>query len=202
VIIWGVGEHPTPAMMANPMPAAEDVTMQMQLQASGLTVTMVQDSMAMPATVMGKAIFVVSSSVNRANVMPSLKDVAVPAIVSKDGVLEPFGMASATGVNTMGTQIAIALPSDPLAAGLMGTVTATTKADRLISSTVGASATKVATLVGMPTQVAIYYYSSGQMMATGTAPAKRVGFFIHRDTDLSPDGIKLFNAAVAWCMQP
>jgi hypothetical protein len=163
---------------------------------------MVQDAKATPATVMGKSIFVVSSSVNRASVMPSIKDVAVPAIVSKDGVIEPFGLASATSVNVMGTQIAIALPSDPLAAGLMGTVTATTKADRLIGSTVGANATKVATLVGMPAQAAIYYYNSGQMMAMGTAPAKRVGFFIHRDTDLSPDGIKLFNAAVAWCLQP
>jgi hypothetical protein len=189
-------------MAAMPMPAPEDVTMQMQLQSKGLTVEMVQDSKATPATVMGKAIFVVSSSVNRANVMPSIKDVAVPAIVSKDGTLEPFGMASTTSANAMGTQIAIALPTDPLAAGLMGTVTATTKVDRLISSTPGASATKVATLVGMPNQVAIYYYNSGQMMATGTAPAKRVGYFIHRDTDFSPDGIKLFDAAVAWCLQP
>jgi hypothetical protein len=202
VIIWGVGEHPTAAMMANPMPAAEDTTMQTQLQAKGLTVDMVQDSKATPAAVMGKAIFIVSSSVNRAGVMASLEAVAVPAIVSKDGVLEPFGMASATSVSVMGTQIAIALPSDPLAAGLTGTVTATTKADRLIASTVGASATTVASLVGMPTQVAIYYYGAGQMMAKGTAPAKRVGFFIHRDTDLSPDGIKLFNAAVDWCLQP
>jgi hypothetical protein len=34
------------------------------------------------------------------------------------------------------------------------------------------------------------------------APAKRMGFFIHRDTDYGPDGVKLFDAAVDYLLAP
>ena len=34
------------------------------------------------------------------------------------------------------------------------------------------------------------------------APAKRVGFFWHRTSDVTPDGRKLFSAAVAWSLTP
>jgi hypothetical protein len=34
------------------------------------------------------------------------------------------------------------------------------------------------------------------------APAKRMGFFIHRDTDYSADGVKLFDAAIDYLLTP
>jgi hypothetical protein len=41
------------------------------------------------------------------------------------------------------------------------------------------------------------------MMAGGVAaPAKRMSFFIHRDTQYGPDGVKLFNAAVDYLLAP
>ena len=40
------------------------------------------------------------------------------------------------------------------------------------------------------------------MVGGFTAPAKRMAFFIHRNTDYSPDGIKLFDAAVDYLLAP
>jgi hypothetical protein len=41
------------------------------------------------------------------------------------------------------------------------------------------------------------------MMIGGfAAPAKRMGFFIHRDADYSDDGKKLFNAAMDYLLAP
>jgi hypothetical protein len=49
----------------------------------------------------------------------------------------------------------------------------------------------------------IFAYASGAMMAGGVvAPAKRMGFFIHRDTVYGPDGDKLFDAAVDYLLAP
>jgi hypothetical protein len=61
----------------------------------------------------------------------------------------------------------------------------------------------VATLVGNAKAATIYYYTKGQTMLNGVkAPAKRVGFFWHRTADTTPDGRKLFIAAVMWALQP
>ena len=40
------------------------------------------------------------------------------------------------------------------------------------------------------------------MVGGATAPAKRMGFFIHRNTDYSPAGLKLFDAAVDYLLAP
>ena len=93
-------------------------------------------------------------------------------------------------------------PGDPLAAGLTGNVTVYTKGDRLIWAQPAAAAKKIATIVGHADEVAIFAYAAGATMANGTAPAKRMGFFIHRNTDYSPDGVKLFDAAVTYLLAP
>jgi hypothetical protein len=82
----------------------------------------------------------------------------------------------------------------------MGPVTVYPKGNRVIFGTPGPGAKTVATIMGNP---CIYYYPTGAMMAGGfKAPAKRVGFFWHRTSDTTPDGHKLFLAAVAWAMAP
>jgi hypothetical protein len=41
------------------------------------------------------------------------------------------------------------------------------------------------------------------MMAGGlTAPAKRLGFFWHRPSAATPEGRKLFEAAIDWLLRP
>jgi len=58
--------------------------------------------------------------------------------------------------------------------------------DRIIYGFPGPAAKVIATVFGQPKQAAIFAYTTGAMMVGLAAPAKRVGFFIHRDTDYSP----------------
>jgi hypothetical protein len=116
------------------------------------------------------------------------------------------------------TSVSIVAPGDPLAAGLMGNVRVYTTmggapcppcylhyvqtSDRIIYAFPGPAAKVIATVVGQPKQAAIFAYDSGAMMVGLPAPAKRMGFFIHRDTDYSPDGLKLFDAALDYLLAP
>jgi hypothetical protein len=209
VFIWGSGEHlPTPTPTDTPM--ALDVTMKARLQAKGFTVDMIVDQLSKVDDVTGKALLVISSSINRDNLLDNkvarFKNVAVPTIVMKDGTIEVMGlgMGSAGGFSTdVGmTELTIVAPGDPLAAGLTGNVNVYTKGDRLIWSVPGASAKKIATIVGHADEVGIFAYAAGATMVSGVAPAKRMAFFIHRNTDYSPDGLKLFDAAIDYLIAP
>jgi hypothetical protein len=125
----------------------------------------------------------------------------------KDGTIEVMGLGagSAGGFSTeVGqTQISIIAPADPLAAGLTGNVTVYTKGDRLIWAKPGPTARNIATIVGHPDEIAIFAYAAGASMVNGTvAPARRMGFFIHRNTSYSADGLKLFDAAVDELLGP
>jgi hypothetical protein len=226
-LVWGYGEErPTPKPTDPLMPL--DLTMKARLEAKGLIVDTFEDAVSTAAMVMDKAVIVISNSVDRRNLFdaarkPKFRDVPVPAIVMKDGVIEVMGM----GTGSMGgfstpvgqTQIAIVAPDDPLAAGLMGNVTVYTRmggapcppcylrvlqtSDRLIYAFPGPEGKTIATIVGNPKQSAIFAYPAGAKMVGGAvAPAKRMGFFIHRDTDYSADGIKLFDAALDYLLTP
>jgi hypothetical protein len=98
------------------------------------------------------------------------------------------------------TQVAITMAANPLAAGLpAGNVTVYTAMSRLVAGAPAGTATKVATVPGMAALATIFSYDAGMTMVGGfKAPARRVGFFAHQTATLSPDGWKLFDAAVAW----
>jgi hypothetical protein len=209
LLVWGYGEHdPTPK--ATDPPKGFDLQMKARLEARGLVVDLRVDALSTAADAAGKAVVVISSSINRENLFdarkPRFQDAAVPTIVMKDGTIEVMGlgMGSAGGFSTeVGeTKISIVAPEDPLAAGLTGDVTVYTKGDRLIWAQPGAAARKIATVVGKATEVTIFAYDKGAMMTGGPAPAKRMGFFIHRNTSYSADGLKLFDAALDYLLAP
>jgi hypothetical protein len=210
-IVWGYGEH-SPTPKPTDPPKAFDLAMKARLEAKGLKVDMVVDALSTVAAVAGKIdLLVISSSINRTNMFdagkPRFKELPIPTIVMKDGTIEVMGL----GMGGMGgfstavgeTQITIIAPGDPLAAGLMGNVTVYTKGDRLIWANPGPAAHKIATVVGHPEEITIFAYAAGAPMVGGfSAPAKRMGFFIHRNTNYSPDGIKLFDASVDYLLAP
>jgi hypothetical protein len=230
-LIWAYGEHlPTPKA-TDPMQPL-DVTMKARLEAKGLIVDAIVDATSTAAMMADKALIVISNSVDRRKLIdaggkPRFRDVRVPVITMKDGVIEVMGMGSlaADAGNDGGystpvgeTSLTIVKPDDPLAAGLMGTVRVYTtmqgapcppcylhyvqSSDRIIFGFPSAAARVIATVVGQPKQAAIFAYDTGAMMVGLAAPAKRMGFFIHRDTDYSPDGLKLFDAAVDYLLAP
>src|SRR5262249_45279834 len=150
LFVWGYGEHdPTPKPTDPPKPL--DVTMKARLQAKGLLVDMVVDAQSTVADAAGKALVVISSSINRDNLFdnqqPRFKDVPVPTIVMKDGTIEVMGLGAggAGGFSTdVGqTLLSIVAPGDPLAAGLTGNVTVYTKGDRLIWAQPAPAAKKI-----------------------------------------------------------
>jgi hypothetical protein len=225
-LIWAYGEHlPTPKP-TDPMQPL-DVTMKARLEAKGLIVDAIVDATSTADMVKDKAVIVISNSVDRTKLFdaggkPKFRDVHVPAIVMKDGVIEVMGMGAGPngGYSTpVGqTSLTIVAPGDALAAGLMGNVRVYTTmggapcppcylhyvqtSDRIIYAFPGPAAKVIATVVGQPKQAAIFAYDSGAMMVGLPAPAKRMGFFIHRDTDYSPDGLKLFDAALDYLLAP
>jgi hypothetical protein len=154
---------------------------------------------------MGHSLIIVSPNTPRSNIPASYRDLPIPIIVAKDGPADQLKMA-APPFTTDPNQHAITIvaPGDPLAAGFpMGNVTIMGPANRIVNGAPSPEAKIVATLVGNPKAAAIYYYDKGQTMLGGIkAPAKRVGLFWHRTADTTPDGRKLFIAAVMWALQP
>jgi hypothetical protein len=225
-LIWAYGEHlPTPKP-TDPMQPL-DVTMKARLEARGLIVDPIIDATVTAEMVMDKAVIIVSNSVDRTKLFdpagkPKFRTVPVPALVMKDGVIEVMGMGTgpAGGYSTAvgQTSLTVVAPGDPLAAGLMGNVRVYTTmggapcppcylhyvqtSDRIIYGFPGPGAKVIATIVGQPKQAAIFAYDAGAMMVGLPAPARRMGFFIHRDTDYSPDGLKLFDAALDYLLGP
>ena len=107
------------------------------------------------------------------------------------------------------TQINIVDPSHPLAAGLSGVVTVTTSPLTMSFGTgnLGAGVSLVAQGVTDPLDRAITVADVGDaLLGDGSAenpavaPGRRVMFFLQDSNfgDLTPDGVKLFDAAVAY----
>lgn len=100
------------------------------------------------------------------------------------------------------SQVVIADPSHPMAAGLTGTVTVTTSSSVQFGwGKPAASAIKVASLPSDPSKYTLFGYESGAALVGGmSAPARRVGIFLWRDTPtvLNADGWSLFDAAARW----
>jgi hypothetical protein len=191
-------------VIANDPDPSPDNGMKAELTAQGLAFVVQNSSMMplQPGSAEGKSLVIINPNVPRGNVPATFKDVAVPVIVSKDGPATQMMMATGVGsTDPAQTQITITMAGDPLAASLpMGKVTVYPKGNRVIFGTPGPGGKTVATTNG---GAAIFYYPTGAEMAGGfKAPAKRVGFFWHRTSDVTPDGRKLFVAAIKWALAP
>jgi hypothetical protein len=128
----------------------------------------------------------------------------LPVLCLEPAIMGDMKMTGNNGFGVaMATQIAIALPMHPLAAGQSGNVAVTAASIELTWGTPAATADHIATLVGNVARATIYSYEKGAMMVGGTpAPARRVGLFLHAGVAdrLTPAGWQLFDAAVDWAL--
>jgi hypothetical protein len=195
-ILLVIANDPNPSPTTGMMAALSGAGLRFEVQNSSTTPLT-------PASAMGKALVIINPNTPRGNVPAAFKDVPVPVMVSKDGPSNTLMMVTGEA-STAPTLHAITIiaPGDPLAAGFpMGNVTVYGPANRLIFGNPGPEAKKVATVAGSPNEIAIYYFAAGATMAGGfKAPAKRIGFFWHRTSDVTADGRKLFLAAVKWAI--
>jgi hypothetical protein len=74
---------------------------------------------------------------------------------------------------------------------------------RMVFGIPAAAAIKVASIVGNADQSPLFAYPAGAMMVGLTAPAKRIGFFVHNGAPALTDaGNKLLLAAIDWAVAP
>lgn len=136
---------------------------------------------------------------------PAFKMLAVPIIVSKDCKTTGFGLGTMMNTANSFNSIKIVKSDHPLAAGLSGSVRVfTDNVCRLVrGANLGPGAIKIANSPVDDATWSIFAYEKGGMMPAGlTAPAKRIGFYWHRPSGGTPEGKKLFKAAVEWAIRP
>ena len=97
-------------------------------------------------------------------------------------------------------RLTIEAPDSTLAAGLDGTVAASTEATAFVWGSPAAEATVVATFDGEPERAAFFAYDTGAAMTGATAPARRVGLFLSQRNPehLTHEGWMLAEVAFAW----
>jgi hypothetical protein len=154
----------------------------------------------------GRPLVVIPASASVAGTGIKFRDVAVPVLILEPNLLGMMNMTNDTatdhGAMTPETQIKIVDEQSPLAAGLTGTVSVYPTAARVTWGVPGDGALKVATVVTNAARWVIFAYPAGAPMTTGTAPGKRLSFFIHDNvTALTPDAENLLDAAIDWSLQ-
>lgn len=113
------------------------------------------------------------------------------------------GTLSGTDYGTYATQtqIDVVTPGDPLTGTVPGgTQTVLSATSGMAWGVPSASATVVATKYNNPAQATYFAYDQGDAMVTGTAPARRIGIFLHNTTgtNMNATGWELFDQAALW----
>jgi hypothetical protein len=179
-------------------------------------VVQVMDSRVAKASVLMDASLVIAGPNNNYcsdNPDPSLKTMPIPLMVSRDCKTTQLGLGTMMNtqeyITDLPVKINIIKSDHPLAAGLSGIVPVEVTRCRLVRGRdLGPDAIKIAKSPADATPVfpeswPIFAYDKGGMMVGGfRAPAKRMGFFWHRPSAVTPEGRKLFVAAVDWLLRP
>jgi glycosyl hydrolase family 115/PA14 domain-containing protein/flagellar associated repeat protein/Big-like domain-containing protein len=190
-------------------PTTGDVAVSNRLAQLGFNVTRVTDSLSQSSDANGKHLIVVSSSVTSGNISTKFTASPVPLINGESAIYDELGIdANNVGGATLAsqTQINIVDCAHPLAAGLPnGLTTVLTAAGAIVE--LGGSGTPVASaqIVALATdgRASVFGIEAGAPLnpaRIANAPARRVGIFWEAGTFMTANGLKLFDAAVAWAI--
>lgn len=191
--------------------AGSDRAVAARLIAAGYRVVDRSDAAVTAADATGKALVLISEQVSAQALGTRLREVEVPMMVWECGLYPGLGMSTAAGFAVPSRTLTIDRPQHPLAAGLSGAVALTRGTHPLSVVAVAAVPpdSLIATVPGISGRrgplAAIIGYERGMSFPDGTrVPARRVGFFLSGDleSDLTPAGWALFDAAIAWCLGP
>ena len=144
---------------------------------------------------------------------PSLKTLPIPIMVSRDCKTTALGLGMMMNtqeyITGLPVKITIVKTDHPLAAGLSGEVPVLETRCRIVrGSGLGPDAIKIAKAPADAVPASadswpIFAYEKGGTMVGGfKAPAKRMGFFWHRPSAVTPEGKKLYQAAIDWLLRP
>lgn len=190
---------------------------------SGHRTTVMEDAaaaVAMRAAADSADMVLVLESVTSALLLAKLKGTPTPILNCEAFIQDDLGLTATGpsgdpgppsrfefGVLDGQTSLDVAAGGHPLAAGLGGRVAVYTAAKQVNWGKVAATAQVVATLAGDAAGASIYVYAKGaRLFDGGTAAGLRIGFFLEDDNEtgspnlMTPDGLKLFDAAVAYAL--
>jgi hypothetical protein len=212
---WALGSNvPALFVTASATLNSSDLAVKARLENRlGFTVTTVQGSAAQASQATGKALVVISATVNDATVTNKFRDVLVPVVTWEQNIFDDMkmtGPVSGTDYGTAATQtqINVTQPSHPLAAGLAaGLQTVASTPQPFGWGVPSASAAAVAT-AGPGSGV--FGYEVGAPMVGLNAPDRRVGLFFSpglfapatppAEPIANDSAWALFDAAIRWAV--
>ena len=178
-----------------------------RLEILGFQVTVKDDNYVSSSDANGMGLVLISSTVNSGSVGSKFTSVTVPVIVWESYVLDDMKMTGPTagsdyGQNGNYNSLSITDSSHPLSAGLSGTVQVLTTSNSMRWGwTTASGVAKAAKIAGQSSRYGIFGFDTNVSMYGGfKAPARRVSLFLDDNTatSLTANGVKLFDAAVAW----
>jgi hypothetical protein len=186
---------------------AADTAVRNRLSGLGFSVQVKSASSTTSGDAAGKALVVVSSTVSPTNVGTKFRDVTVPVVTWENQIYDDMQLTPSSsgnfGTRSSQRNLAITDPTHPLAAGLSGTVVATTSSTGFSWGRPVSTAVRIANLGTSPAEPAIFGYESGSALANGQpAKARRVGLFFGDTTAslLTTQGWALFDEAMEWAV--
>ncbi len=196
--------------------AGADGDVKTHLENNGYDVTYMQGEMAAAdgSTADGFDLVMISSTLNSGTVRGKYEDTPVSLMNWEQALFRQaageYNMSVGGVTGNDQTEIIITDPTSPLAAGLSGTVTVfdSPSTTQFGTESLGAGVNSVATAAN-GTEFAIFSADVGDaLLGDGSegnpdvAAGRRVMFFIQDSSfnNLTPEGIQLFDASVAWAV--
>ena len=172
-----------------------------RLRELGFKVVVRNQTEAKATDLQGASLVVISDSTWSRFIDPQFRNVAIPLLTWEAGLYDDFNMTGLTtadyGVTVNQTQLTIATPGHPLAAGLSGLVTTNNRGTAFFWGVPSANATIIATAT-RSNRAAIFTYEEGATMVGLKAPARRIGFSNGIGERFTQEGWKLFLSAIGW----
>jgi hypothetical protein len=179
-----------------------------RLESLGFTVNVMAVSSASDEELRRASVVVLSFTVEAQALPDAFAELPVPIVAVESSAFTQLRFTGPRWGHDVGngprvSDIDIANPDHPLAAGLEGTVKVFNHPQRLRWAAPPDTAAAVATYGGAPEEHSLVFaYERGDFTADGRAPARRVGLFLGNEEivrALNEQGWRLFDAAVGWC---
>jgi hypothetical protein len=157
---------------------------------------------------LSRAALLVISSVSAQSLALGLVDLPVPIVVLERTMSDRLGLTRSPARPRLArtlpiSDVVIREPAHPLAAGFTSNVPLWSWPKPPMPALAAAGAKIVASYPGAPADVGLLFaFERGSPLGPTGAPARRVGLLLQPELDalaLSPQGWRLFDAAVSWC---
>jgi hypothetical protein len=208
-VTWSLGRGALLVVKDVPLIAA-DVTLKGRLEALGYLVEPVRGPDLVSSMTTGLTVIVVSESTDSSTILGKLTGATVPVVTLEPRLFADMGLTGPDYGTHWGdlegqAEVVISDAAHPLAGGnTAGAQVVTSSGQKFVWGVPLGEAQVAVTISGHPDRAAVFGYEAGSATSAGRAPARRVGFFLGRDTAaaLNATGARMFDSAIRWAAQP